>query len=94
VSYVYTKKEAKGLCDSLYGKYFPMGYAANMQRIVSKIEKKLTDMKSHDCHVLMTQTLPIAIRNILTPHVRDTLKKLCEFFNTISRKVIDPTKLD
>jgi hypothetical protein len=69
VSYVCTKKEAKGLCDSLYGMYFPMGYAANMQRIVSKTENKLIGMKSHDCHVLMTQTLHVAIRNILTPHV-------------------------
>jgi hypothetical protein len=69
VSYVCTKKEAKGLCDSLYGMYFPMGYATSMQRIVSKTEHKLTCMKSHDIHVLMTQTLPVAIRNILTPHV-------------------------
>jgi hypothetical protein len=94
VSYVCEKKEAKGLCDSLYGMCFPTGYAANMQRIVSKKENKVTGMKSHDCHVLMTQTLPVAIRNILTPHVRDTLTKLCEFFNIISRKVIDPSKLD
>jgi hypothetical protein len=94
MSYVCTKKEAKGLCDSLCGMYFPMGYATSMQRIVSKTEHKLTCMKSHDFHVLMTQMLPVAIRNILTPHVRDTLMKLCEFFNTISRKVIDPTKLD
>lgn len=51
-------------------------------------------MKSHDYHVLMTQTLPVAIRNVLTPHVRETLTKLCEFFNIISWKVIDPNTLD
>jgi len=94
VSYVCDKKEAKGFCDCLYGIYFPYGYAANMRRIVSRIENKLMAMKSHDCHILMTQTLPVAIRNILTPHVRQTLTKLCQFFNTISRKVIDPSKLD
>ena len=30
-------------------------------------------MKSHDCHVLMIQILPIAIRGIMDEHVRETL---------------------
>ena len=51
-------------------------------------------MKSHDCHVMMTQTLPIAIRGLLKPNVRHALTKLCEFFSTIYRKVIDPKSLD
>ena len=74
--------------------HFPTGYAANMQRIVSIKENKMLGLNSHDCHVLMTQTLPVAIRNILTDHVRETLTKLCDFFNIISQKVINPNILD
>ena len=50
-------------------------------------------MKSHDCHVMMTQMLPVAIRGILPDKVRDPIIKLYSFFNAISQKVIDPNKL-
>ena len=45
-------------------------------------------MKSHDCHVMMTQILPVALRGIMDPHVRETLFGLCNFFDVISRKSI------
>jgi hypothetical protein len=49
--------------------------------------------KSHDCHILIGQFLPIAIRGILLMMVRDTIMKLCSFFNAISQKDGDPMKL-
>ena len=94
VSYVFSSKEATYVCESLHGMSFPYGYVANYKRIVSLKDKKLMGMKSHDYHVMMTQTLPVALRNSLTPHVRNTLMELCNFFNIISRNVIDPTTLD
>ena len=51
-------------------------------------------MKSHDCHVLMTHMLPIAIRGILQPQIRHTITKLCLFFNNIHSKVIDTDDLE
>ena len=51
-------------------------------------------MKSHDCHIMLTQVLPIAIRNALPKDVRNTLIHLCDFFNKIWKKVIDPEELD
>jgi hypothetical protein len=56
--------------------------------------KKLNSIKSHDCHVMITQILPVAIRNVLPKSVRETLMKLCSFFNAISQKVISPDTLD
>ena len=55
---------------------------------------KLVGLKSHDCHVLMQQLLPVAIRNILPTSIRVTITRLCLFFNAICKKVIDPQKLD
>jgi hypothetical protein len=46
-------------------------------------------MKSHDCHVLMTALLPVALRGIKTELVRDAATSLCLFFNAIEKKVID-----
>ena len=50
-------------------------------------------MKSHDCHVLMTHILPVAIRGIMDEHVRDTLFGLCNFFDVITRKSIGVRQL-
>ena len=50
-------------------------------------------MKSHDCHVMMTQILPVALRGIMDKHVRDTLIGLCNFFDVISRKSISVKQL-
>jgi hypothetical protein len=40
-------------------------------------------MKSHDCHVLMTAHLPVALRGIKAELVHDTVMSLCLFFNAI-----------
>src|SRR3954468_24334479 len=50
-------------------------------------------MKSHDCVVLMTQILPVAIRGIMDEHFRKTLFGLCNFFDVIPRKLICSTQL-
>src|SRR3954462_6329424 len=59
-------------------------------------EKKFKNLKSHDCHVIMTQLLPVTLRWLLPENVRLAIVKLCAFFNAISQKVIDlqyPTRL-
>ena len=38
--------------------------------------------------------LPVAIRNILPPDVRETIMNLCFFFNKISQKTMDVFELD
>jgi hypothetical protein len=51
-------------------------------------------MKAHDCDVMLTTMLPVAIRNILLEKVRMPIMSLCFFFNAISHKVIDEDSLD
>ena len=64
----------------------PTGYCANLKRLVNMKQLKLniSGMKAHDCHVMMTQLLPVALRGILPDKVRDPIIKLCSFFNAIS----------
>nr|CAH66060.1 OSIGBa0091B08.1 [Oryza sativa] len=71
----------------------PSGYSTNIKRIISTKENKFTNLKSHDCHMLMTQLLPVIIRGILPDNVRAKITKLC-FMNGISQKVIDPDRLE
>ncbi|GJY64926.1 retrovirus-related pol polyprotein from transposon TNT 1-94 [Tanacetum coccineum] len=70
------------------------GYSANIKNLVSMKDLKLLGMKSHDCHILLTQMIPIAIRGLMPSPVRQTITKLCLFFNMIHSKVIDHEKLD
>ncbi|KAJ9536255.1 hypothetical protein OSB04_un000555 [Centaurea solstitialis] len=92
--YTLSKVEKTRFCQCLHGIKVPSGYSANIKKLVSMKDLKLLGMKSHDCHVLMTHMIPIAIRGILPDHIRHTITKLCLFFNMIHSKVIDPEVLD
>ena len=52
--------------------------------------KKFQNLKSHDCHVIMTQLLLVALRGLLPENIQLAIVKLCAFLNAISQKVIDP----
>jgi hypothetical protein len=79
--------------DCLNSTKVPSGYSSNIQGRINLKEKKFTNLKSHDSHVLMTQLLPVALRGILPDNVRLAIVKLCAFLNEISQKAIDPNKL-
>jgi hypothetical protein len=44
------------------------GYSRNIGRYLDEAKKRVSGMTSHDCHVLMTQILPVAIRGIMDEH--------------------------
>ena len=45
------------------------GYSSDIKGIINMAEKKLQDLKSHDCHMIMTQLLPVALRGLLPENV-------------------------
>jgi hypothetical protein len=71
----------------------PSGYSSNFKRLVLVKDMKMNFnlMKSHDCHVLMTALLPVALRG--TELVHDVVTSLCLFLSAIEHKVIDEEKL-
>ena len=71
----------------------PSGFSSNIKGIINVPKKKFLNLKSHDCHVLMTQLLPVALRGILSPNVHLAIMKLRAFLNAISQKAIDPMDL-
>ncbi|XP_078161105.1 uncharacterized protein LOC144557158 [Carex rostrata] len=89
-----SKTEKTSFCKCLHSIKVPSGYSSNIKKLVSMKDLKLIGPKSHDCHVLMTHMIPVAIRGILPKPVRQAITKLCFFFNAINSKVIDPLKLD
>jgi len=92
-SYTLSEEEKESMFDCLNGMKVPSRYSSNMQGRINMKEKKFTNLKSHDCHVLMIQLIPVALRGILPENLRLAIVKLCAFLNKISQKAIDPNKL-
>lgn len=89
-----SKAEKKKLLSSLMNMKLPYGHASNIKNCVSMDELKVFGMKSHDCHILLQQLLPVAIRGVLPKSVRVTIIRLCFFFNALCTKIVDVSKLD
>ncbi|XP_021751800.1 uncharacterized protein LOC110717416 [Chenopodium quinoa] len=87
------RKEKIEFCESLARVKVPEGYSSNIRNLVNMETLKLVGLKSHDCHVLMQQLLPVAICSILPKDVRFAIIRLCGFFHAIYSKVIDPKEL-
>jgi hypothetical protein len=89
-SYALTKEEKEIFFECLLSMKVPSGFSSNIKGIINMAEKKFQNLKSHDCHVSMTQLLSVALRGLLLENVRLAIVKLCAFLNEISQKVIDP----
>ena len=81
------------VCQSLLELKVPDGYSSNFRSCVSMEDLKLYGLKSHDCHILMQQLIPIVIEGVLPKHVRCAIIRVCFFFNAICAKVVDVQKL-
>ena len=52
--YTLSKEEKQSMFDCLNSIKVPSGYSSNIKRLLNLKEKKFAQVKSHDCHVLMT----------------------------------------
>ena len=92
-SYNLTLDEKKAMCGSLRWIRVPSRFTTNIRKLVSMKDHSLCVYNCHDCHVLLTVFLPIAIRAIKPVYVKMIITRLCYFFNRISQKVIDEDEL-
>ena len=63
-SYALTKEEKEIFFECLLSMKVPTGFSSNIKGIINMAEKKFQNLKSHDCHVIMTQLLPVALRGL------------------------------
>ena len=89
-SYALTKEEKEIFFECMLSMKVMTDFSSNIKVIINMPETKFQNLKSHDCHVIMTQLLPVALRGLLPKNVRLAIVKLCAFLNAISQKVIDP----
>ncbi|WMV09020.1 hypothetical protein MTR67_002405 [Solanum verrucosum] len=82
-------KEKELFYEVLKNVKFPHGYSSNIARWIRK--RKLFGLKTHDCHVIMQELLPIALRRSTDKRINSVLIELCTFFRALCSKVL---KLD
>jgi hypothetical protein len=78
-----SRLEKESMFSCLNSMKVPSGYDFYMKRTINMKEIKFTNLKPHDCHVLMTQLLPIVLGGILLENVRLAIVKLCAYLNAI-----------
>ncbi|XP_010484854.1 PREDICTED: uncharacterized protein LOC104763136 [Camelina sativa] len=92
-AYWFSKDEKIRFCKRLAKFRGPDGYCANIANCVSLDPPVIIGLKSHDHHVLMQNLLPIALRGLLPKGPRVVITRLCNYFNRLCQRVIDPKKL-
>ncbi|XP_074356779.1 uncharacterized protein LOC141696552 [Apium graveolens] len=56
--------EKKVVCSSFLQMKLPDGFCSNIKNLVNMEKLRLVGMKSHDCHTILHQLLPISIRRL------------------------------
>lgn len=92
--YAMNKSERQAFCKVLRGITVPDGYCRNIATCVNVAEGKIVGLKTHDCHVMMQQLMPIASRGILPDDITALLFELSAFFRGICSKVLRVDELD
>jgi hypothetical protein len=73
----------------------PNGYILNISRCVLMKDRTMSGLKSHDCHIIMQQLLPIALRGSKLPsNVVKVLFDMSTFFRGICETTLTPKALD
>ena len=86
-SYTLSKEEKEIMFEWLASIKVPSGFSSNIKGTINVPEKKFLNLKSHDCHVLMTQLLPVVLRGILPPNVpNNSLKEINHKINITQTK--------
>jgi len=87
--YTLSRKQKQVLCEFLKGVKVSDGFSSNISRCINLKELKISGLKSHDCHILMQQLLPLVLRaDIPNKEVSEALIELCTFFKVLCAKTL------
>lgn len=93
-SFNLTSAEKRELCLCLRGLKVPTGLSSNIRSLVSMKDLSISGYNAHDCHMMMTVFLAVAIRAINLVFMRMVVTRMVYFFNKISQKEIRKDELD
>ena len=94
-SFALIMKEKYIFCQVLKDVKMPDGYVSNISGCVNLNDRKISGLKSHDCHILIGDLLPLVLR--ASSPSKQLIKisvELAYCFKAICSKVIDVNKFD
>ncbi|XP_062213779.1 uncharacterized protein LOC133914774 [Phragmites australis] len=90
-----SREQKEILCSVVQNLRTPDSYVSKISRCVNVKECKLSGLKSHDCHVLIEEILPVALRSCYpSKDVMKIVVELAAFFKKLCSKVLDISELD
>ena len=89
-----SKSERQTFCKVLRDIKVPDSYSGNISKSVNCAEGKLIGLKTHDCHALLQQLMPIALRGIIPDDITAVMFELSAYFRGICLKVLWVDDLD
>ncbi|XP_021758007.1 uncharacterized protein LOC110723041 isoform X1 [Chenopodium quinoa] len=92
--FTFSASEKKTFCNFLKELKVLDGFSSNISYCVNLKDSKISGLKSHDCHVILEHLLPLAIRGLLTPLVREALTELSMYFTLLCAKVLNVEELN
>jgi hypothetical protein len=84
----------KIFCSVIKYTRFPDGYVSNMFLKVNLEAQRLVSLKTHDCHIIMQDLMPLALCRSLPSMVAIPLIRLCNYFKVLYGKVLDPIEIE
>ncbi|KAM3366409.1 hypothetical protein ACQJBY_015685 [Aegilops geniculata] len=90
-----SRKQQEVLCSVMHNIRTSDGYASKFSRNINMKDCTISGLKSHDCHVILEDILPLALRSCY-PHkeVMIVVIGLSNFFKKLCSKVLDVSELD
>lgn len=92
--YQMNTKEKEAFLTALKQMKLPDEFSSNISHSIQVEQRKIIGLKSYDCHILMEELLPVAIRGCLPKEVTSVLVDLCHLFKCLCAKVLKPSDLD
>ena len=74
-SYTMSLEEKNAILKMLKELKVPDGYSSNISRCIDLKHRKISQLKSHDCHVLRQEFLPVALLHSFSRDVRSAIIK-------------------
>jgi hypothetical protein len=84
-----TLEEKKAFYMCLRGVRVPTCFSSNINNLISMSDLKMTDYRTHDCHMMLSLFLAVTFSVVNQPYVKIVVIWMCHFFNGISKKVIN-----
>ncbi|KAM0899069.1 hypothetical protein ACQ4PT_021549 [Festuca glaucescens] len=92
--YYMDSSKKKLFCGLVKNVRFPDNHASSMFNKVRLEKNKFVGLKTHDCHILFEEILPLAVMKTLPEEVAMPLVKLAKCFKVITSKIVSNKEIE